>query len=121
MPSKSVPLSNTKFMLVNRVWSCLNAPSLTLLIFLALFVTAGVTQSPPAQKPQSQRIIVKMKPNLARELETDFPSTISLEQMHLSASQARGPHQQAFMKRYSVHQLTPMYPGMIRARKQHGW
>ncbi len=80
------------------------------------------TQSPAAPaKPQSDRIIVKLKPALAQAAESEFPASVPAQQMHIRPSQARSPHVQDFIHRHGAQQLSPMYPEIIRVRKQHGW
>lgn len=94
----------------------------TILVILVAVATLAQAQKPaPPQVPQSDRIIVKLRPSLAREVEAELPATIPLQEMHVSAGQAKGPHVQGFMQKYSVQVLTPLYPQIIRQRQKHGW
>src|SRR5215472_3839682 len=83
---------------------------------------AGVAQAPrPAPAPQSNKIIVKLKPTFAQTVETEFSTTTPVQQMNIGEGQAKNAHVQAFMQRHSVRRLSPLYPQIIRKRQQHGW
>jgi hypothetical protein len=70
---------------------------------------------------QTERVIVKLKPAIAQEAEAEFSASTPVQQMHILSAQARGPQVRSFIGRYSANELSPMYPQIIRVRKQHGW
>jgi subtilisin family serine protease len=90
-----------------------------------LFALYGSTQAQtvganPAQT--TDRVIVKLKPSLARETETQMtgagqPGPV----MHIHAGQSRNARIEGFLRRHSAQQLSPLYPQMIRLKQQHGW
>jgi subtilisin family serine protease len=90
-----------------------------------LFAAPGLMQAVTAATGNAQtadRIIVKLKPSLARETETQLtgagqPSAA----MHIRAGQSGNPRIEGFLRRHSALQLSPLYPQMIRLKKQHGW
>ena len=94
-----------------------------LLLLLALAASRPVqaqTSAGPAQ--DAGRIIVKIKPALAQEAEAQLLSAAQPAQpMQVRAGQARSARIESFLRRHSARQLAPMYPGMLRAKKQHGW
>jgi subtilase family protein/Big-like domain-containing protein/VCBS repeat protein len=97
------------------------------LVHLVVGVAFGLAALAQAQTPapgsteQGNRIIVKIKPALAQQIEAEFPATMPVQQMHINPSQTRNARLRNFMTRHSTTRLSPMYPEMIRARKQHGW
>jgi hypothetical protein len=71
--------------------------------------------------PANGQIIVKIKPSLASETERQLSNVAADQPMKIRASQSGSPRIISFLGRYGVRQLTPLYPQMIRAKKQHGW
>lgn len=90
-------------------------------IVFAFTAMAQAQSSAPAATQQPDRIIVKIKSTLADQIEAEFPATMPARQMHLAAAQTSNPRLRSFFSHYSATQLSPMYPEIIRARKQHGW
>jgi subtilisin family serine protease len=88
-------------------------------------VVGSLAQTPPAAPVlatgQPPRIIVKLKPTLAQQAEAEFSATTPIQQMHIRPDQAPSAPVAGFIRRYSAHQLSPMYPEIIRVKKQHGW
>jgi hypothetical protein len=97
-----------------------------LLIFCLFFASHGLMQAQtaatvPAQT--TQRIIVKLKPSLAGETETQLngASAQSDKAMHIHAGQSGNARIEDFLRRHSAQQISPLYPQIIRLKKQHGW
>jgi hypothetical protein len=80
---------------------------------------AQVAAGPAA--PISGQIIVKIKPSLASEAERQLSNVAAGQPMRIRAGQGGTPRIISFLGRYGARQLTPLYPQMIRAKKQHGW
>ena len=95
------------------------------LIFCATFVASGFAQaqtSAIATGQTTERIIVKIKPSLAGETEAQFSSAAQPGQpMHIVAGKSGNARVDDFLRRQSALRLTPMYPQIIRLKKQHGW
>jgi subtilisin family serine protease len=98
--------------------------------FLLVFVlssvigAAGQAQMPtrafPA-KPTAHRILVKVRPALAQQIEAALPAQGPTQTMALQPGQAGDVRVQSFLGRYSPQSLTPLYPNIIRLRQEHGW
>jgi subtilisin family serine protease len=71
--------------------------------------------------PTSGQIIVKIKPSLASEAERQLSNVPAGQPMRIRVGQGGTPRIITFLGRYGARQLTPLYPQMIRAKKQHGW
>jgi len=101
--------------------------SLFIFIYIAASCLAGTptlaqSQSQnPAAGPQPVRVIVKLKPALAQQAEGEFTPATPASKMHIVAGQARSASVQDFIRRHRAEQLSPMYPAIVRAKKQHGW
>ncbi len=91
------------------------------LLAAAMASMAHAQTTGAATGPQTERMIVKLKPAIAQEAESQFSAATPFQQMKIRSGQARGIHVQSFMSRHSANQLTPMYPQIIHAKKQHGW
>src|SRR5215472_10279122 len=91
---------------------------------LIVIVIASLAQGQPtasAPSPGPQRILVKLKAALAQEVEAEFPANIPAQQMHIPLGQAGSAHVQDFIRRHSARQISPVYPEIVRIKKQHGW
>jgi subtilisin family serine protease len=99
--------------------------ALACFIFCAAFNSSGLVQaqtSAIATGQTAERIIVKIKPSLARETEAQFSSTEKPGQpMHIVAGKSGNARIESFLRRQSVLRLTPMYPQIIQLKRQHGW
>jgi hypothetical protein len=80
---------------------------------------AQVAAGPAA--PTSGQIIVKIKPSLASEADRQLSNVAAGQPMRIRVGQGGTPRIITFLGRYGARQLTPLYPQMIRAKKQHGW
>ncbi|HSK45568.1 MAG TPA: S8 family serine peptidase [Candidatus Binatia bacterium] len=94
-----------------------------ILLFLSIAqpgsMRAQVAAGPPA--PTSERIIVKIKSSLASEAETQLSNVLPGQPIKIRTGQGGNPRVITFLGRYGAQQLTPLYPQMIRAKRQHGW
>jgi subtilisin family serine protease len=99
--------------------------ALACFIFCATFNSSGLVQaqtSAIATGQTTERIIVKIKPSLARETEGQFSSAAQPGQpMHIVAGKSGNARIEGFLRRQSAVRLTPMYPQIIQLKKQHGW
>jgi hypothetical protein len=90
-----------------------------------LFALYGSTQAQTVGANLAQttdRIIVKLKPSLARETETQMTGAGQPgPAMHIHAGQSRNARIEGFLRRHSAQQLSPLYPQMILLKQQHGW
>jgi subtilisin family serine protease len=92
------------------------------LCFLAGTASLAQAQSQnPAATTQPVRVIVKLKPALAQQAEGEFTPATPASKMHIVAGQARSANVLDFIRRHRGEQLSPMYPGIVHAKKQHGW
>src|SRR6476646_10643660 len=93
------------------------------LLFLLIVQSGWMQAQTPAvpAAPASGRIIVKIKPSLASEAERQLSNVAAGQPMRIRAGQGGTPRIISFLGRYGARQLTPLYPQMIRAKKQHGW
>ena len=92
------------------------------IVFLLAAVGCLFAQARPAQNaPQSNRIIVKLKSALAQQAEVQLTAPTRGQSMNLRPGQTGNPRIESFLQKHGAHQLTPMYPDLIRAKKQHGW
>ena len=125
MPSDCRRTSFNKLSLnLNKGVGSAQATTLRQIVLFLLFVSAGLMQAQvpaPAAAAQTERIIVKLKPAAAQEAEAEFSATMPVRQMHIHPGQARSGRVQSFIRRYSARQLSPLYPEIVRVRKQHGW
>jgi subtilisin family serine protease len=111
---------NSSKLIYRSFWTA----ALLLLVLSLIFSLAGVAQThkpEPASIPQSNQIIVKLKPSFAQAVETEFSTATPVQQMHIGEGQAKNATVQAFMQRHSVRLLSPLYPQIIRKRQEHGW
>ncbi|MCU1221070.1 MAG: Cell wall/surface repeat protein, partial [Candidatus Angelobacter sp.] len=69
----------------------------------------------------TERIIVKIKHSLAVEAEAQLSNANPGQPMQIRAGRAGGSRIDFFLRRQSARQLSPLYPEVIRAKKQHGW
>lgn len=95
--------------------------SVSFALWLVL-ASSGLVQAQTTDATHVQatgRIIIKIKPALAQEAEAQFSNPA--QPMQIRAGQGGTPRIISFLGRYGARQLTPLYPQMIRAKKQHGW
>ncbi|HLW55271.1 MAG TPA: S8 family serine peptidase [Candidatus Angelobacter sp.] len=96
-----------------------------LLVFAAIFTAPDAVfgQAAAAQVPQRspQRILVKLQPSLAQQIEAELPVQGSLQAMTVATGQLHAASVNSFLSRYSPNRMTPVYPAIIRARRSHGW
>jgi hypothetical protein len=92
-----------------------------LLIVIAIATLALAQPTVPAPSSGPQRILVKLKAALAQEVEAELPANIPAHQMHIPLGQAGNAHVQDFIRRHSARQISPVYPEIVRVKKQHGW
>lgn len=92
-----------------------------ILFFLAVMSCAFAQARPAPTAPQSSRIIVKLKSALAQQVEGQMAVPSSGQAMGLRPGQTGNPRIEGFLRHYSARQLAPMYPDLIRVKKQHGW
>jgi subtilisin family serine protease len=69
----------------------------------------------------TERIIVKIKHSLAVEAEAQLSNANPGQPLQIRAGRAGGSRTDSFLRRQSARQLSPLYPQVIRAKKQHGW
>ena len=86
-------------------------PVLAALLAGSLLVISGRGQA-PASLPL--RVIVKVSPSLAKDLETALP----LQSMELSAGRSGSVPIEAFLAKYSARKVRPVYPAMVRTKKR---
>ncbi|HZD07268.1 MAG TPA: S8 family serine peptidase, partial [Candidatus Limnocylindrales bacterium] len=113
IPSTSVTFKKLRYS------STVAAVLLFLLLGHSRPMQAQAAAAQPA--PPSGRIIVKFKPSLASEAETQLSNVAAGQPMKIHAGQGGNPRIITFLGRSGAQQLTPLYPQMIRAKKQHGW
>jgi hypothetical protein len=113
IPSTSVTFKKLRYS------STVAAVLLFLLLGHSRPMQAQAAAAQPA--PPSGRIIVKFKPSLASEAETQLSNVAAGQPMKIHAGQGGNPRIITFLGRYGAQQLTPLYPQMLRAKKQHGW
>lgn len=75
----------------------------------------------PASTPATEKIMVKLKAGLAQQAEAGFSAATPPGQMHIRLGQPGNARVQDFIRRHSGIELSPLYPEIIRVRKQHGW
>jgi subtilisin family serine protease len=104
--------------------NCLRFIGCFLLCYALVAVSVAQAQTSSATSTQATtRIIVKIKPSLAREAEAHLLNTAgqSRQTMNIRAGQSGDARIESFLQRHSAQQLSPLYPQMIRLKKQHGW
>jgi subtilisin family serine protease len=109
---------------VNKRYKSTRGTALCRILLCVLFAIPGLAQAQSAvaaPEPRQERIIVKLKPALARQAEAEFSATPPVQQMHIRSGQARSGPVEGFITQYSARQLSPVYPEIIRVKKQHGW
>ena len=87
--------------------------SLRLSVFLAVVVFFAFGTAAQAQQIGRGRVLVKLKPNFARNVEASLP----MQSMQLASGQTMDPSVQAFMQTYGGSRLRPVYPGIVRQKK----
>ena len=116
--SRSLPLSLSSAVIKFRR----SNPCIAGVLFLLMLHSGPMrAQAPAAPVQTTGRIIVKIKPSLASETETQLSHVAPGQPMKIRAGQGGSPRIISFLGRYGARQLTPLYPQMIRAKKQHGW
>lgn len=87
--------------------------------FLAVVVLFVATTNIAVAQPKTAsrlRVIVKVRAKLAKDVEASLP----IKTMALTAGQPASASVQLFMSRHRGSRLAPVYPGMVRAKKQRG-
>jgi hypothetical protein len=99
----------------------LSASSASLALWLVLASSGPLQAQIPTSAPgqATGRIIVKIKPSLAHEAEAQFSNPA--QPMRIRAGQTGNARIEGFLRRQSARQLSPMYPQVLRMRRQHGW
>jgi hypothetical protein len=77
--------------------------------------------SMPTPAGSTERIIVKLKPSLAVDAEAQVSNAAPEQPMQIRAGRTGSARIDSFLRRQSALQLSPLYPQVIRAKKQHGW
>jgi hypothetical protein len=80
-----------------------------------LFAATGTAAAQPKTAPRL-RVIVKIRAKLAKDVEASLP----MQTMAVTAGQSANASVQLFMNRHRGHRLAPVYPGIVRAKKQRG-
>jgi subtilisin family serine protease len=88
---------------------------LRLRVLFSFFFLAAILNLAHAQGPTS-RVIVKLRAPLASQVE----QSLTLQSMKIVQGQAMSGAVRSFMQQHSAHSLTPMYPGIVRIKKQQG-
>jgi subtilisin family serine protease len=120
---RSLPLSRPSIIIATSKKLRFSSLAAGILLFL-LIGQSGRMQAQTGAAPSAPangQIIVKIKPSLASETERQLSNVAADQPMKIRASQSGSPRIISFLGRYGVRQLTPLYPQMIRAKKQHGW
>ena len=91
---------------------------LHLRVIVAVILLLAINNTGHAQQTTAPlpRVIVKLRTKLAADVEAALP----MQNLVLMRSQAMGTSVQSFMDRHTAHRLTPVYPGIVRAKKQRG-
>src|SRR5215467_78141 len=93
---------NRRLKFVNRTITCAT-------VFIVTIATGFIqAQSTPA--PQPGRIMVKLKPALAQQVEAEFPASMPPQEMHIRPGQSANAHVQDFIRRHLGIELSPLYP-----------
>jgi subtilisin family serine protease len=80
------------------------------LCFAAMHGTAQTTATSPV------RVLVKMRSSLAKDVESALP----IQTMEVIAGQSGNARVDAFLLKHAAHKARPLYPGIVRAKKQRG-
>ncbi len=118
---RSLPLSIPYIVAALNKLRYFNLIAGVLLFFLVVQSGPVQGQTPPTPAQTNGRVIVKIRPSLAAETEAQFSSTMAGQSMRIRAGQSGNARLDAFMQRQSAHQMSPMYPEILRAKRQHGW
>ncbi|HEY2233714.1 MAG TPA: S8 family peptidase [Candidatus Angelobacter sp.] len=99
-----------------------SSPVTGVLLFLLLAPSGSMqAQIPAPAAPATGRIIVKIKASLAAETEAQLSGTAPGQPMQIRPGHSRNARLEAFLRRQSAQQISPLYPQIIRLKKQHGW
>jgi hypothetical protein len=82
---------------------------------VVLFAATGIATAQLKTAPRL-RVIVKVRAKLAKDVEASLP----MQTMAVTAGQPASASVQSFMNRHRGQQLAPVYPGIVRAKKQRG-
>lgn len=82
-------------------------------------IEAQTKGAPDAQV--TGRVIVKIKPSLAAETEEQFSRTAPGQSIEIHPGHSGSARLDAFLRRQSAQQISPLYPQIIRLKKEHGW
>ncbi len=69
---------------------------------------------PTAQPPTAPRIVVKLRSTFAGKVEAALP----LDSMTLAPGDSGDPDIETFLTQHSVRKLAPVYPAMVRTKKE---
>jgi hypothetical protein len=90
---------------------------LAVLLLAALCFSLAVMRGGAADTPKSAgRLLVKVRAPLARSIEAALP----LQTMELVAGQTGSAQIDQFLSCHSAHKARPLYPGIVRLKKQRG-
>lgn len=98
----------------------LRAASRRAFILVAALLAAGIfVLFSRAQGPsgQPQHVIVKINSSLAKDVESALP----MQTMELLAGSSGNPRIEAFLSKYAGRKLRPIYPNIVRSKKQNGF
>ena len=90
-----------------------------LYVLLLFLLTALFTQAQQAPTPRPQgpvRLVVKVHGTLAQNIESALP----LAEMALLPGQSGDPSIEDFMRRHGARRLAPLYPGIVRLKREQG-
>jgi subtilisin family serine protease len=87
---------------------------LATLLAAGIFVLFGRAQAPAGQ---AQHVLVKINSSLAKDVESALP----MQTMELVAGSSGNARVEAFLSKYAAHKLRPVYPNIVRSKKQNGF
>ena len=95
-----------------------NLKSLRLHLIVAVILLLAINDTGHAQQTTAPlpRVIVKLRTKFAADVEAALP----MHNLVLIRGQAMGTSIQSFMERHTAHRFGPVYPGIVRAKKQRG-
>lgn len=118
---RNLPSSLTLIVVFKKL-RCSNPVAAALLLMLLMQSGPIKAQAPAESAAQaSGRIIVKIKPALAAETEAQFSVTAPGQPMQVHPGHSGSARLDAFLRRQSAQQISPLYPQIIRLKKRHGW
>ncbi len=87
-------------------------------VLLSLLSTSAASagNTPSNYRASEVRVLAKIKPSLAKQIESALP----LSGMLLLPGQSGNADVETFVSRHSVSRLVPLYPGIVKIKKQSG-